>query len=328
MSITIYFNPYSHRNTFNIIENTNKQNVTKRENLNHAFPNINPNQLFQPLLKSFSVYLKAMQQQNTFAQINLISDYILMQKNHSIYKQEWIHIQIGIKMNLLNFWIILKRDRVPENRVSRLADVEGILHFFIKTFLNNGQLNYIFDLPNFTIADFRAVCDLTSLYICNFDFEKFPVLEKYILRIFFKIPELYLTHQDYFNLISKQKYKNLFIQSILARQPEQDLINLYFHPLSSPSRAVRSLFLLATIEYNQKFIDILKSENKFDQHTQINQIKQNLKTISITDLSAVNEILLLVMANYEFNSVWCNINYICQCLKLKNILQTFLIIRM
>jgi len=57
---------------------------------------------------------------------------------------------------------------------------------------------------------------------------------------------------------------------VIHKTPKLEQITLYFHPLSPPSRAVRSLLLLAKIEYNEKVIDILKSENKSEIYTKIN----------------------------------------------------------
>ncbi|CAD8169231.1 unnamed protein product [Paramecium pentaurelia] len=416
MSITLYFNPYSHRclsvKTVLLLTksgfNEKIIDVLKGENLKHAFTNINPNQTVPAITEGFFSLFES----------HAIIKYICINKpDFRLYPntlQDKALVDSYLDWQQNEFTKLLDYSKeVPENRVSRLVDVEEILHFFIKTFLNNGQFYYIFDLPNFTIADIRAVCDLTSLFICNFDFEKFPN---------FKNTRIISITLGLFNLISKQKYKNLFIQSILTRQPKQDLITLYFHPLSSPSRAVRSLFLLAKIEYNEKFIDILKFENKSDQYTQINpnqtvpSIKQgtftlfeshtilkyvceqyrlfefypqenlrfkaqidsyldfhlnqmrqiteyvmsvqknqneeqlkakqknidqqlqfftkaflnegqykyiyNLKTISIADLSAVNEIVFLVMANYEFNSVPQIKKYLTNILDNQNVRQS------
>ncbi|CAD8186731.1 unnamed protein product [Paramecium pentaurelia] len=416
MSITLYFNPYSHRclsvKTVLLLTKSDFNekiiDVLKGENLKQAFTNINPNQTVPAITEGFFSLFESHAimkyicinkpdfklYPNTLQQRALIDSYLDWHQN------EFTKLLDYSKECYLQPLLI--GNKVPENRVSRLVDVEEVMHFFIKTFLNNGQYNYVFDQPNFTLADIRAVCDLTSLFICNFDFEKFPVLEQYIWRMF-KITDLYQSHKDYFNLIQKQKYKNQFIQSILTKQLKQEQITLYFHPLSSPSRAVRSLLLLAQIDFDEKVIDILKSENKSDQYTKINpnqtvpSIKQgtftlfeshailkyiceqyrlfdfypqenlrlkalidnyldfhlnemkqitdyvlnsqkilneqelkekqlnidkllqffvkiflnegkykyiyNHKTISIADLSAVNEILFLVMINYDFNQV-------------------------
>ncbi|CAD8177290.1 unnamed protein product [Paramecium octaurelia] len=416
MSITLYFNPYSHRclsvKTVLLLTKSDFNekiiDVLKGENVKQAFTNINPNQTVPAITEGFFSLFESHAilkyicinkpdyklYPNTLQQKALVDSYLDWHQN------EFTKLLDYSKECYLQPLLI--GNKVPENRVSRLVDVEEVLLFFIKTFLNNGQYNYINDQPSFTLADIRAVCDLTSLFICNFDFEKFPILEQYIWRMF-KITDLYQSHKEYFNLIQKQKYKNQFIQSILTKQIKQEQITLYFHPLSSPSRAVRSLFLMAKIEYNEKVIDILKSENKSEYYTQVNPnqtvpcIKQgnftlfeshailkyiceqymlldfypqenlrlkaqidsyldfhlsemrqitefvmssqknqneqelrekqknidqllqffvkiflnegkykyiyNHKTISIADLSAVNEILFLVMINYEFNNV-------------------------
>ncbi|CAK90505.1 unnamed protein product (macronuclear) [Paramecium tetraurelia] len=416
MSITLYFNPYSHRclsvKTVLLLTKSDFNekiiDVLKGENVKQAFTNINPNQTVPAITEGFFSLFESHAiikyicinkpdyklYPNTLQQKALVDSYLDWHQN------EFTKLLDYSKECYLQPLLI--GNKIPENRVSRLVDVEEVLVFFTKTFLNNGQYNYIYDQPSFTLADIRAVCDLTSLFICNFDFEKFPILEQYIWRMF-KITDLYQSHKEYFNLIQKQKYKNQFIQSILTKQIKQEQITLYFYPLSSPSRAVRSLFLMAKIEYNEKVIDILKSENKSDNYTQINPnqtvpcIKQgtftlfeshailkyiceqymlldfypqenlrlkaqidsyldfhlsemrqitefvmssqknqneqelkdkqknidqllqffvkiflnegkykyiyNHKTISIADLSAVNEILFLVMINYEFNNV-------------------------
>ncbi|CAD8130459.1 unnamed protein product [Paramecium sonneborni] len=136
----------------------------------------------------------------------------------------------------------------------------------------------------------------------------------------FKIPELYLSHQDYFYFIKQQKYKNQFIQSILNKSPKLEQITLYFHPLSSPSRAVRSLLLLAKIEFNEKIIDILKSENKSDQYSLINpnQTVPSIKQGSFT-LFESHAILKYICEQYRLSDFYPQDN-----LKLKAQIDSYL----
>ncbi|CAD8130457.1 unnamed protein product [Paramecium sonneborni] len=107
MSITLYFNSYSHRclsvKTILLLTNYDFNekiiDVLKGENLKQAFTNINPNQTVPAITKEFFSLFEI------FAETNLNLDYILI---HYKIKLKQIHIQIGIKMNFLEFQITLK----------------------------------------------------------------------------------------------------------------------------------------------------------------------------------------------------------------------------
>lgn len=75
----------------------------------------------------------------------------------------------------------------------------------MKVFLDEGKHQFIYGLPNPTIADIqyhvrwtiRAACELTTLFLLNFDFTKHPVLYQYIERTL-AIPEIRKAHEAFF----------------------------------------------------------------------------------------------------------------------------------